>query len=516
MNKKVLVLVFLIAISSFLAKTVVVAAADPVEYWAVLVCGDSIGEGDAAYAYHVLNDHYNFSDIYYLHVDTSQPGVDAYANTTNFRWAITNWLASNSDANDIVFIYIVTHGNGMHIPPEGDIIETEWWSNYIFSGYYDANEDEMYNGYYETREQQLGEDINGDGYVSGWVGVDELCVFPDGFLVDDELADDLNTLDGNYGTLVFVTQQCMGGGLIDDLSAPNRIIITAIDETHLARADEDGDGFSEWTQRFFDALHGIGTHYSNGEIIHESLIVDADYNSDGTISMWEAFKYAQSYNSTWWEGKEYPQTSWLDDDGNRLPTFVNNNDIGEVIDEGFLAYDTWLSPPTGPGLPHDVAISDVSLGKTVVGQDYSMNVSVTVTNEGKFTEVFDVTLFANSSVIGEMQVTLVYRESKTLTFTWNTAGFVYGYYVISATAERVVGEYDVADNTLIDGNVLVTIPGDVDGDRDVDIFDIVMICGAYGTKQGDPGYIANCDIDDDGDVDIFDLVIAQGNYGQSW
>ena len=26
----------------------------------------------------------------------------------------------------------------------------------------------------------------------------------------------------------------------------------------------------------------------------------------------------------------------------------------------------------------------------------------------------------------------------------------------------------------------------------------------------------NCDIDGDGDVDIFDVVVAAGNYGESW
>jgi parallel beta-helix repeat protein len=56
-------------------------------------------------------------------------------------------------------------------------------------------------------------------------------------------------------------------------------------------------------------------------------------------------------------------------------------------------------------------------------------------------------------------------------------------------------------------------PGDVDTDGDVDIFDIVIIAGAYGTTEEDPSYSSNADIDGDGDVDIFDVVIAAGNYG---
>ena len=60
------------------------------------------------------------------------------------------------------------------------------------------------------------------------------------------------------------------------------------------------------------------------------------------------------------------------------------------------------------------------------------------------------------------------------------------------------------------------IPGDVDADRDVDIFDIVKIAGVYGVSKPDPRYDPILDIDGDGDVDIFDIVAAAGNYGESW
>ena len=80
----------------------------------------------------------------------------------------------------------------------------------------------------------------------------------------------------------------------------------------------------------------------------------------------------------------------------------------------------------------------------------------------------------------------------------------------------VQGENATEDNTLIAGWVFVTIPGDVDADRDVDIFDIVAMAGAYGSHAGDPAYNPNYDIDGDGDIDIFDIVAACGHYGESW
>jgi hypothetical protein len=71
-------------------------------------------------------------------------------------------------------------------------------------------------------------------------------------------------------------------------------------------------------------------------------------------------------------------------------------------------------------------------------------------------------------------------------------------------------------NNLTDGWIVITILGDVDGDFDVDIYDIVSICVGYGSKKGDPKYAPNYDIDCDGDIDIYDVVTACTNYGKKY
>ena len=99
------------------------------------------------------------------------------------------------------------------------------------------------------------------------------------------------------------------------------------------------------------------------------------------------------------------------------------------------------------------------------------------------------------------------------------------YYAIETTA-RYTGHitiriiYDDSNLTQEDEESLQlvqhsTIPGDVDGDFDVDIYDIVLIAGAYNTHRGDQRYIESCDLDFDGDIDIYDVVIAAGNYAKS-
>jgi hypothetical protein len=56
-------------------------------------------------------------------------------------------------------------------------------------------------------------------------------------------------------------------------------------------------------------------------------------------------------------------------------------------------------------------------------------------------------------------------------------------------------------------------PGDADGDHDVDYDDFIVLAGAYGTSNGDPGYDPDADFDEDGDVDYDDFIVLAGAYG---
>jgi len=164
---------------------------------------------------------------------------------------------------------------------------------------------------------------------------------------------------------------------------------------------------------------------------------------------------------------------------------------------------------------HDIAVTSVHPIKTIVGQGYTMNINVTVANQGDYTETFNITLYAKTTAIQTRQATLANKASITLTFTWDTNGFAKGNYTIWAYAWPVPGETDTADNTFIDGWVIVAMPGDINADSMVDIFDCVKVALAFGAKPSDPNWDPNADINNDNIIDIFDLVVIALHFGET-
>lgn len=165
---------------------------------------------------------------------------------------------------------------------------------------------------------------------------------------------------------------------------------------------------------------------------------------------------------------------------------------------------------------HDIAPTNITLLKTIVGQGKTMGINVTVENQGDFTETFGIILYGNASTISIISdLVLTSNNSATIMLKWNSTGFAYGHYNISAYTPPVLNENETFDNSYVKGLALVTIPGDVDGDIDVDIYDMVAMAGKYASNSEDPDFVPNYDIDNDNDVDIFDIVIAASNYGKS-
>jgi hypothetical protein len=161
---------------------------------------------------------------------------------------------------------------------------------------------------------------------------------------------------------------------------------------------------------------------------------------------------------------------------------------------------------------HDVAITIVTPSKTVVGLGYDTNITVTTADLGSFPETFNVTVFADALPITSINVTLSTGNSTDVKFSWNTTGVVYGNYNVSAYAWPVPGETNTANNNCTGGLVTVSIPGDINGNFNVNLSDLVLFAKAYNTRPGDAKWNSNADINGDGTVGLPDLVIMARHY----
>jgi len=175
---------------------------------------------------------------------------------------------------------------------------------------------------------------------------------------------------------------------------------------------------------------------------------------------------------------------------------------------------------------HDVAVTNATSPKTVVGQGFNCSINVTVENQGSYTETINVTVYANNTATGNTtsiatfnNVILTFGASWSPTLYWNTAGFAKGNYTISAYAEPVPGETDPADNNFTSGLVTVAMVGDITGpdgwpDGDCDIRDVSAVARLFGVNSPDPKYKPNFDINGDGDIDIKDVSTVARHYGE--
>jgi peroxiredoxin len=153
---------------------------------------------------------------------------------------------------------------------------------------------------------------------------------------------------------------------------------------------------------------------------------------------------------------------------------------------------------------------------SVVGQGFPLQINLTIGNGEVSTETFNITAYANSATIGTQLVTLASLYSATVTLFWDTTGFAYGNYTMTASETLVSHETKTSGDDAFGGWVLVTIPGDVTGDFAVGLLDLVILARAYGSKPSAPNWNPNADIDGNGAVGLADLVILAHHYGQHY
>jgi hypothetical protein len=218
----------------------------------------------------------------------------------------------------------------------------------------------------------------------------------------------------------------------------------------------------------------------------------------------------------------------------RLRFFVNSYGISPLS-----LTDTELLDQNGNPITHnefggtfasvipDVAIINVVTSGNSTYQGGIINITVTASNLGQVTESFNVTAFYDANLLGTVPIiNLAPNATISQVFTLNTTGLMlYHNYTISAQASIVPYEINTANNAFVDGNIIVKILGDVNGDGKVDIRDISLIAKAFGTVGPDylypgsppsPNWNPDADLNGDNRIDIRDISIAARNFGKAY
>jgi hypothetical protein len=188
---------------------------------------------------------------------------------------------------------------------------------------------------------------------------------------------------------------------------------------------------------------------------------------------------------------------------------------------------------------HDIAITNVESRKTVICKGFCTMVNVTVTNEGSFTETFDIELYAqrysyhNSTYIAgptvlvnsSLAVMLNPGETKIFSLLWNTTttGSPKGNYTLTALVSIVEEEIDIYDNSYTLSRdyshtcswISIVQIGDVTGptsgvpDGVVDMRDIYGLVLKYMRPDR---YEVDWDTNCDGIIDMKDIYATVLNY----
>ncbi len=177
--------------------------------------------------------------------------------------------------------------------------------------------------------------------------------------------------------------------------------------------------------------------------------------------------------------------------------------------------DPPADPPDPPAASTPVLTAHAFTLKTVVGQGYSLPIEAIAVNQGNLIETFDLSSYANTTEIGKQTLTLTNGSYTTAFFVWNTNGFPYGDYSVTAQA-FVSGKNYVTNDTAVDAWVTVTIPGDIKGDHVVDIYDAILMAIAFSSTPGGRTWNINADINNDNIADIYDAIILANHFEQQF
>lgn len=265
---------------------------------------------------------------------------------------------------------------------------------------------------------------------------------------------------------------------------------------------ESGSWTGMWFPIWAETNIGVGSLVRISQVVGE---VEGSAFFKGTIDCWRIpyavgpNRYVQLHDKT---SGLMLDTSLVDGFGRSVDMFLVDTNI-----------------PIGNGISN-VAIVTFTPAKTIIAQGYSTSLNARVENKGVHPGTSNLTIYVNSTVVASQVLELQIGDGVDLRFSWNTTGFAFGNYNITAELSPVPSEAITLDNILTFW-VALTIPGDVTSrlsdvpDGIVDMRDIGALCNSFAKNPSSPGWNPNLDINEDGVVNMREIGIACSNFGKT-
>ena len=168
----------------------------------------------------------------------------------------------------------------------------------------------------------------------------------------------------------------------------------------------------------------------------------------------------------------------------------------------------------------NVRVQELDSAKTIIGQGYEGNLSVTVSCRTFLSWDFNVTTYANTAIIAALNFDFTGTGVQSQAFVWNASGFAYGNYTLEACADVSAEMQTGDDNYTCTYSVHVGVPGDVSSttpgvyDGVTNMKDIAYMVAVFNTRPGSANWNPNADVDNDGICNIRDIAICVAYFNQ--
>jgi len=301
-----------------------------------------------------------------------------------------------------------------------------------------------------------------------------------------------NVVSGN------IAYQNNGGGIEIWVSSHNNLSSNTIysNEYGITLYNSSSNDVSRnWVSN--NNVSGISVHYSSANIIFRNNVF-----SNPMMGIWLENSSSNDVSRNW----------------------VSNSECG--IDLGYSSTNNTISRNTIHSGTVGIRLYDSCSNNTFSGNEVSLNNIFGITLYLSSDNIF----FHNNFIDNAQQVNRADYES---TNTWDdgypSGGNYWSDYdgedLFSGLYQNETGSDGIGDTAyeidtfdqdrypLISPYVLLL--GDLNDDGTVNILDVIVLAGSFGSEPDDPNWNPDADLNDDGIINIFDAILIAGNFGKT-